>query len=64
MEKEIAEIKTFPFDQSGSIDILLTKILTHSELYDIAGDEMIDSQIINLAYFIINKTPTYKQALI
>ena len=64
LEEETANIKQYPFDPTLSIDLLLTKVQTHSEIFNIAGAPMTDRQIVDLAYFIINKTPTYKQYLI
>ena len=64
IEEETSTIKQFPFDPSVSIDILLNKVQTHSEICAIAGSPLSDKQVIDLAYFIINKTATYKQYLI
>ena len=64
IEEETSAIKQFPFDPSVSIDILLNKVQTHSEICAIAGSPLSDKQVIDLAYYIINKTATYKQYLI
>lgn len=64
LEEENTNIKQYPFDPTQSIDLLLTKVQTHAEICNIAGAPLTDKQIIDLAYLIINKTPTYKQYLI
>ena len=64
IDEETTNIKQFPFDLTLSIDILLTKIQTHTEICNNASAPRSDKQVTDLTSLIINKIPTYKQYLI
>ena len=64
LEEETNNIKQYTFDLLLSIDLLLTKVQTHSEICSIAGAPMTDKQITDLAYLLIIKTSIYRKYLI
>ena len=64
IEEEITKIKTFAYDPTKSINILITAIQEHADLLKIAGAELKDKQIQDLAYFLINKFQIFKDALV
>ena len=64
IKEETTNIKNFAYDPSKSINILLTAVQEHADLLKIAGAEMKDEQVQNLAYYLINKYHIFKDALI
>ena len=63
IEEAVAEIKNFTFDPTKSINILLNAVQEHVDLLKIAGRELQDGQIRDLAYYLIGKHQIFKEAL-
>ena len=63
-DQETTNIKNFVYDPNKSINILLTAIQEHVDLLKIAGAELSDTQIQDLAYLLVNRYQIYKEALV
>ena len=64
IDEEITNIKNFEYDPTKSINTLITAIQEHADLLQIAGAELKDKQIQDLAYLILNKFQIFKDALV
>ena len=64
IEESVTSIKNFAYNPSKSMNILLTAVQEHADLMKIAGAELKDKQVQDLAYYLINKYQIFKDALI
>ena len=63
IEEATQNVKNFNYNPTKSINVLLTAVQDHAELLKIAGAEMKDEQVQQLAYLLINKFQIFRDAL-